>query len=347
VARGDDRAEIQHYVPLLLLRGFLIDPQGKEQVFVYDKHEDRSFHTNIKNIAAEREFYNFDVDGIQGDVESILSELEGKTKSAFEKLIESESIAALDGEQRAWLSVFLATQQLRTRHFREVIKAFNVEVAEHIRKQGYDPKETKGFELIETEDDLKKASLEQLAISIGPHSTLINTKVCFLTTTCAERPFWISDHPVVMHNSREFGPYGNIGLEVPGIQIYLPLTSTLLLALWCETNADTHYENVELAKREIKNLSIMRALGRDVDKLEIQRQIDNLKNAVDEGEPLIEALMKGSIVQATAENVTFYNHLQVLWSHRYLISPNNDFALAKKMISEKPKYREGFMPKFG
>ncbi len=346
MARVDGRAEIQHYVPRLLLRGFLRDPQEKEQICVFDKHKDRSFHTNIKNIAAEREFYNFDVDGMHGDVEGILSKLESNTKSAFEKLIEAESLATLDDVQKSWLSVFLATQQLRTRHFREVIKALNEGMAEHIRSQGFDPRETKGFELIETEDDLKRASLAQLALSIGPHSTLMAKKACFLATTSPDRPFWISDHPVVMHNYREFGPYGNIGLAVPGIQIYLPLTATLLLALWCTTNADTLYENVEHAKRERKELSVMRILGRNVDRDEIERQLDKWKAIVDYGEPLIEALTNGSAIQATAENVTFYNHLQVSWSHRYLISPNNDFALARKMIYDNPKYRGGLMPTF-
>ena len=125
MARSDGRAEVQHYVPRVLLRGFVRYPQAKEQVFVYDKHEDRSFRTNITNIAAERNFYDFDVDDNQVDVEGILSELESNTKSAFEKLIEAESLAALDDEQKSWLSVFLATQQLRTRHIREASQASN------------------------------------------------------------------------------------------------------------------------------------------------------------------------------------------------------------------------------
>ncbi len=345
MARDDGRAEVQHYVPQLLLRGFLREPQAKKQVFVYDKHEDRSFPTNITNIAAERGFYDFDVDDIQVDIEGILSELVSNTKSAFEKLIEAESLAALDDEQKSWLSVFLATQQLRTRPFREVIKAFNEGMAQHIRNLGFDPLETEGFELIETEDDLKRASLAQFAHSMGSHLTLMSTKAWFLAITSADRPFWISDHPVVMHNDREFGPYGNIGLAVPGIQIYLPLTSTLLLALWCTTNADMLYENVERAKRERKELSVMRVLGRDVDRDEIERQLDKWQAIVEDGEPYLEALTKGSAVEATAENVTFYNHLQVRWAHRYLISSIDDFALAKKMISDNSKYRRGLMPK--
>ena len=189
MARDDDRAEVQHYVPRLLLRGFLREPKAKKQVFVYDKHEDRSFLTNIRNIAAERKFYDFDVDDNQIDVEDILSQLESNTKSAFTRLIGTKSLAALDDEQKSWLSVFIATQQLRTRHFREVIKALHEGMAQHIKKQGFDPQETEGFEPLDTEDDLKRASLALLAHSMGPHSTLMATKACFLTTTSSERPF--------------------------------------------------------------------------------------------------------------------------------------------------------------
>ncbi len=101
MARDDGRTDVQHYVPRLLLRGFLREPRAKEQVFVYDKHEDRSFPTNIANIAAEREFYDLVDDNNQGLVEGILSELESNTKSAFEKLIEAESLAALDKQQQS------------------------------------------------------------------------------------------------------------------------------------------------------------------------------------------------------------------------------------------------------
>ena len=347
MARSDGRTEVQHYVPRLLLRGFLRDSHSKEQVFVYDKHEDRSFLTNITNIAAERGFYNFDVDDNQGVVEGILSELESNTKSAIEKLVETESLAALESAQKSWLSAFLAIQFLRTRHFREVIKTLNEGFAQHIKSRGFDPRETQGFEPIENEDDLKRAALKQLALCMRPYSEIMSTKAWFLAITSADRPFWISDHPVVMHNDQDLRPYGNIGLAVPGIQIYLPLTSTLLLALWCTTNAERLRENVKRAKRERNKLSVMRILGRDVDRHEIDRQMGNWRATVDEGDPLLEALMKGSAVEATAENVTFYNSLQVRWAHRHLFSSTDDFALAKKMISDNSKYRRGTTPEFG
>ena len=44
---------------------------------------------------------------------------------------------------------------------------------------------------------------------------------------------YISDNPLVMHNQKDFGPYGNIGLAVPGIEIYYPLSPNTILAYMC------------------------------------------------------------------------------------------------------------------
>lgn len=347
MARADGKAEIQHYVPKLLLRGFLSAPQEKEQVFVYDKHEDRLFLTNIANITAERGFYEIDDPNEHGTIESIFSELESNTKPAYEKLVDSEDLAALDDIQKTWLSFFVAFQHLRTRHIREIIQLLNDKVREHIEKLGFDPHETEGFEPVQTKEDLTRASLIQLAQSVGMHSQLISKKACFLVTTSADRPFWISDHPVAMHNNRDLSPYGNIGLAVPGIEVYLPLTSTLLLAFWCPTNADKLAENVAQAKIARDELAALRVLNHNVSRDEVRSQLDKLQAIIDEGEPLLVALRKGSSIAATAENVTFYNHLQVRWAHRYLINSNDDFGLVKEMISDNPKYRTGLKPTFG
>nr|QWP89203.1 hypothetical protein IHCLGBEB_00006 [Escherichia coli] len=65
------------------------------------------------------------------------------------------------------------------------------------------------------------------------HIDLLPKKDWYLETR-PERPFTcIGDNPVVLKNSNDFGPYGNLGLAVRGIQIYLPLSSTLMLAMYC------------------------------------------------------------------------------------------------------------------
>ncbi len=76
--------------------------------------------------------------------------------------------------------------------------------------------------------DTKDIFLRQLVQQVS-HIDLLLKKDWYLLETRPERPFYVSDNPVVLKNSNDFGPYGNLGLVVRGIQIYLPLSSTLML----------------------------------------------------------------------------------------------------------------------
>ena len=197
MTRKDDRPERQHYAPQFLLRGFLAEPREKEQLFVFDKHEDRSFKTNTANVATERDFYEVGMEHEGKSLETLLAEMEGNTKAAVDRLVETESLAALDLGQRSWLPVFLAVQQLRTRMMREVIQFLNDGAANHVRKMGFDPREAKGFRPIEDEVDLKAEAIAHMLGSLHKNSEVLQSKAAFLARTSPDRPFWISDHPVV------------------------------------------------------------------------------------------------------------------------------------------------------
>ncbi len=56
MAKGN-KTEDRHYVPKMLLRQFSSDPKENEQIYIFDKHKDKKFLTHIRNIAAERGFY--------------------------------------------------------------------------------------------------------------------------------------------------------------------------------------------------------------------------------------------------------------------------------------------------
>ena len=344
MARNDGRAEKQHYVPQLLLRGFAVPPKKKEQIYTFDKHEERSFLARITKIATENEFYKFETKNGTVEVETLLSDLETNTAAALKKIIDSNSVVDLSIEQRGSLCTFIAAQLLRTRHMREVVRALNEGLARHIEKFGADPKQTTGFDPIETDDDLKRHSVGYLLGSVLPMAKILSTKAVFLTTTTEDRPFWISDHPVVMHNCQEFGPYGNIGVAVPGIEIYLPLTSTQLLALWCPSNAKSLAQKYETAKTDRNNLPALLVLGVNIDRDKVARRDRELQSVIEQCEPLLDALRSGTPIVATDENVIFYNHLQVRWSHRYVMSSVENFALARRMISDNARYRRGLMP---
>ena len=47
----------QHYVPQCYLRQFACEKPGSLRVFVYDKHSKKTFCSEIKNVAEQRDFY--------------------------------------------------------------------------------------------------------------------------------------------------------------------------------------------------------------------------------------------------------------------------------------------------
>src|SRR4051794_28969640 len=112
------KAENQYYVPRMLLKNFTIS--NTEQVYVFDKWNDRSFRTNIKNVASERSFYQFSFGNHQSTLEPELSRLETAAENALRKVIDASSLSVLSPEERIWIGIFVAAQHVRSRGFREM-----------------------------------------------------------------------------------------------------------------------------------------------------------------------------------------------------------------------------------
>jgi hypothetical protein len=60
-----------------------------------------------------------------------------------------------------------------------------------------------------------------------------------------QKPFLIGDSPLALQNSYDIGPYGNLGLTVPGIEIYFSLSPTRALGLWYPSHEKMIREGVQ------------------------------------------------------------------------------------------------------
>lgn len=248
MAQKNGIAENQHYVPQFLLRNFSFRKKskkgGKEEQYIYafDKHTDKAFTPNIKGIASETGFYNFYVGEEDRSLEPSLAELENKTQEGIKKLIETENLGSLNYEDKAWISLFVAIQYLRVKKQREALKQFTNDMSERVKSMGINPEELDGFEKL-TDEQIKIKTLESFAKDSPLLSQLISNKICLLFKSPKGYPLYISDNPVVMHNDENFMPYGNIGFAVPGIQIYLPISTSLCLAFWCPSLEAKFHDN--------------------------------------------------------------------------------------------------------
>src|SRR4051812_9293680 len=109
-------AAVQHYVPQFLLRNFC---GSKFKLWAYDKSTGKSFETNIRNVAGEREFYELDLGEATLSLEAGLSTLEGAAGAVIERIISARSLGVLAEEDRAVLATFVAVQMLRGPNQRE------------------------------------------------------------------------------------------------------------------------------------------------------------------------------------------------------------------------------------
>lgn len=73
-------------------------------------------------------------------------------------------------------------------------------------------------------------SLPELARDLLPE--FVNKSLILYSTT-EDHPFYISDNPVVLFNLNQAPRRSTLGLRTRGIQVYLPISSTLCLGFLC------------------------------------------------------------------------------------------------------------------
>lgn len=317
-------AKVQHYVPQFLLRSF--GAGKKAQVWVYDKSLARSFLSNTKNVASENRFYDFECQGQRLSLEPWLADLEGQAQAVVKFILKADSVSTLTNEQRHVLASFLAVQLTRTKTFREEWSAFPRMLREHFAKSG--DQVAPGSQAEDLIKDLpENESKEQTAriISKAPETYAVHflDKEWVLAATTREHPFLLSDNPLARQNLVDQPNRGNLGLKTLGIEIYLPLSPTRALAMWCPTLT-------ELVHRGARSLRIAPDNS-------AERASNNLEGLV----AMSNALLSGGPVQYSHANVENFNSLQVIWSERYIFSTVNDFRLAKTMLAHHPNLKQG------
>lgn len=153
----------------------------------------------------------------------MLGIIENEAAPVIAGLLRHKDISYLTADDRYKLAVFVAVQRARTFGELERISGMISVMTDKLAAMGATEEQA---------GETKDVFLRQLVLQM-PHIDHLLNKDWYLLETRPEHPFYVSDNPVVLKNSNDFGPYGNIGLAVRGIEIYLPLSSTLMLAMYC------------------------------------------------------------------------------------------------------------------
>lgn len=277
--------KVQHYVPRFLLKNH--STGKKDYLWAFDKQGARVFRSNVRNLAAESNFYDLNVGDLTASLEPALSKVESEARNPIGDLCRHRQLRKLGPDDRSRISLFLAVQFLRTRATRDGARSLIDALRTKLSGMNISDDFARGF-MSASEEDVKTIALRILAEAPEYVSHFL-AKRWMLFSAPTGSSFFIGDNPVALTNRRDFGPYGNLGLAVPGIEIYVPLSSNLMLGLLSPEIVDELEEGV----RRLRHKGGLNELS--------AREIDGIGMAVDGGGTLL----------CNDENRTYMNSLQV------------------------------------
>ena len=303
----NDSSKKHHYVPQAILRRFSAD-SAQTQVYVFDKARMKSFPSSIRDAGCENYFNTVEVEGQTVSFEGLFQTNDDQLARLLEIIVSSRSLAVLIPQDRAALSEVVAAQIVRTKLLRTTIRSIAEQLSRSLREAGFDPREVDGFS-IPTDQETRRAALASF-LDLRRIVAALQEKRPILIHGSDSTLFWTSDNPVVLHNSF---PYGEQGLNSPGIEIYFPISSELVLGFFCPS-----------IEHKIRQLL---ALGHpDLNREKYTK--------------IYKALQGGDSVPAESDTSLFLNSLQVLRSSRFLYAPSDDFEQARKLLDRHPEAQD-------
>lgn len=332
-------AEHQHYVPQLLLRGFLsqIGNEGqKEQVRVFDLERQESFPTSISNIMGERRFNEWWLDEeTLASIEPSTGQIESQLAPLIEK-IRVEKQLDINPDTISNLALLMAFQFIRTKKMRMLPERLNEQILAQIKKMGLDPAKVDG--LVDWDkESLKKQHVKQLIDGLEGYTKIMFDKAFFVMTAPKGKSFYIGDHPVTLHNDEERrGVLNGLGIGVPYIQIYLPLSHDVTLCAYdyavlgdlMKRREKVMNEGAATAFQALTDGRITRERMKEI--MEASKEFDDIG-------PLIDKIRAGGPVECQPGHVDAYNALQVTQAHRFVVDPSGKFDIVDEIIARREK----------
>lgn len=275
-------------------------------------------------------------DGYKVDFEKRFTYIENLAKPVLSKIISDRSVAKLNSDEAATVCTFSVVQMLRSKAFRESM----IQMPREIRRRF---PEIVTNDLPEFFDDSafeKFSALRFATENIAELATHLICKRMILFERACKGAIYVSDNPLVMHNDREFGPYGNLGLGVPGIQVYHPISPDLILGMLCPSLlSEMHLEkNKALDRINQARLATFRT-GSPT----LAADMANYRDLADKAASstaLFQAMFDNQHALIQKQNLYFFNSLQLRSSHRFVAAQQDDFSFARRVMSEQPEWKK-------
>ena len=340
MANGDARK--QHYTPRLLLRAFAVERKpGKFQIGVFDKHTGTTFRCPIEDIAAERDFNTLETDSHVFSWETRLGDIEDMAAPVIDRVRKQASLEGVGDSDKASLAIFAAAQFIRGTDYRarysELCRAIAKRAVAIAGEKPVAP------EILEagSDQDTRIATLRALQDNLTEFAQHFANKQLMLLEAPSGSRFLIGDSPVTMFNKRTFGPYGNMGLAVLGIQLYLPISTSLTLGFWCLSHREEYEQAIREGQRDLQRSRGFALLADAAERQTILTARKSVEGAIRRMSARIADLDIGKSEKLEADHVEHMNSLQVANAERFVMSVDGTFDLVRRMIGDNPRYKTG------
>jgi hypothetical protein len=232
-------------------------------------------------------------------------------------------------------SLLVALQFIRTKSMRLLPERFDAHLRKHVSAMGFNSNRINGLFELDSEG-LKREHISHQVQNIEKYTKVIAEKAFFLMTAPVGRSFYISDNPVVLKNDQPRSLLtGGLGIGAPFIQIYLPLSSNVLLCAYDRAVLGKMMKTAdETRNREVASYALAKLLAGEISAAQMKAAIDADRD-LDPVIAIVKAVNAGQPIAVSPETVQFYNSLQAFYAHRFVIDPDNSFAVAREMIGER------------
>lgn len=258
------QARRQHYVPKCLLRNFIA--QENQNLYRFDKRNNKVIQTDIGNLFVKRDFYTIDNNT---EVEDFYSNtIESKTAPIIKDIVRNLSLKHLPTKEFGNLLIFLMAQDVRSIRMKTAISNLLTQINRHIdqiyKETGQWPTDRYGNSVTSHNFDSNELKRKQAKLIVenqaaGLQALMHNKAMYLLYAKDKGDMFYIGDSPVTMYQSRNIPNCGTYGYAAPYIEIYLPISPKITLAL-LDTNLHTariqpHLSTLLIDHKKVKFLN--------------------------------------------------------------------------------------------
>lgn len=272
-----NHAKNQHYVPQFLLRNFCSTDEN--QIWCYDKTWNQTKERSISKVAYEEYFYDIVSGQREGSLEYFLGKAESDAAPIVQKIIEAKNLEAITLEEKVVLALFIGLQLNRTKASLKNTERINNDLMQGIKEFA----NSMNLEL-----NIEEQTPKQIWHSMFNHtpdfSIILMNKLWFLLES--DKEFYTSDNPVVKQNILNQSPHrGTLGLNSDGVEIYFPLSDSLLICLFCERSySELAGIKLALTQENIENINSLQVKFSERFIFSSQNNFELVKDMVDKGE---------------------------------------------------------------